>query len=117
MAASRGKQHYLFDRLGLELELEPEPWTPADCIVSWWHLGQFFAGDGTRELIHYRNTVGGGAEPAGSGGSGSLSRRRRLPRRVTRKTPDHAAVDPSALGAVGDGHLVIPALLLGGLQR
>jgi len=59
MAANRGKRHYLFDQLGLN----PEPWTPADCIVSWWHLGQFFAGDGTRELIHYRNTMGGGAEP------------------------------------------------------
>ncbi|TET37263.1 MAG: penicillin acylase family protein [Planctomycetota bacterium] len=33
----------------------PEPWTPADCIVVWWHMAQFFAGDGTRDYIHYRN--------------------------------------------------------------
>jgi hypothetical protein len=61
MAATHDKRHYLFKQLGLE----PEPWTPADCIVSWWHLGQFFAGDGTRELIHYRNTIGGNAAPPG----------------------------------------------------
>ena len=39
----RGQLHPLFDRMGLR----PEPWTPADCLASWWHLGQFFAGDGT----------------------------------------------------------------------
>src|SRR5215207_4944748 len=37
-AAHRRDMHPLFDQLGLE----PEPWTPADCIASWWHLGQFF---------------------------------------------------------------------------
>lgn len=42
---------YLFDRLGLE----PEPWTPADCIASWWHLGQFFAGDGLGDLSNLHN--------------------------------------------------------------
>jgi penicillin amidase len=35
--------------------LTPEPWTPADCLASWWHLGQFFATDGTRDLIAGRN--------------------------------------------------------------
>ncbi|MCY2954935.1 MAG: penicillin acylase family protein [Planctomycetota bacterium] len=70
MAATRDKRHYLSDELGLE----PEPWTPADCITSWWHLGQFFAGDGTRELIHYRNTVGGGPEPAGRAVRGAPGR-------------------------------------------
>jgi len=48
---------YLFDKLGLE----PEPWTPADCIASWWHMGQFFAGDGTRDLIPYHE-IRDGAE-------------------------------------------------------
>ncbi|HNQ87555.1 MAG TPA: penicillin acylase family protein [Verrucomicrobiota bacterium] len=43
--------HPLFARMGLE----PEPWTPADCLASWWHLGQFFATDGTRDLIAGRN--------------------------------------------------------------
>ena len=46
----------LFGKVGLE----PEPWTPADCILSWWHLAQFFATDGTRDLMHYRNLVQGG---------------------------------------------------------
>ena len=50
--------HPLFAKLGLR----PEPWSPADCIASWWHLGQFFATDGTRELIQYRNL---GQPPAG----------------------------------------------------
>jgi penicillin amidase len=35
--------------------LKPDAWTPADCIVSWWHVGQFFGTDGTRELIAWRN--------------------------------------------------------------
>ncbi len=39
--------HPMFARLGLE----PEPWTPADCLASWWNLAQFFGTDGTRDLI------------------------------------------------------------------
>ncbi|CAN5797996.1 penicillin acylase family protein [soil metagenome] len=49
----------LFDRLGTT----PEPWTPADCLLCWWHLSQFFATDGTRDLIAYRNSIEG--PPAG----------------------------------------------------
>lgn len=49
------KLHPLFARL----DFQPEPWTPADCIASWWHLAQFFATDGTRDLLHYRNLVSG----------------------------------------------------------
>jgi penicillin amidase len=77
------KLHPLFAKF----DLKPEPWTPADCLVSWWHLAQFFATDGTRDLMHYRNLTqgtrrdprqmaremagarggrGGGAEPADS---------------------------------------------------
>jgi len=44
--------HPLFARLGVETEA----WTPADCLLSWWHLGQFFATDGTRDLIAWRNS-------------------------------------------------------------
>jgi len=55
--AHKDKRHPLFARLGLE----PEPWTPADCLVSWWHLGQFFATDGTRDLISWRNVTGQGS--------------------------------------------------------
>ncbi len=48
-----GRLHPLFARL----HVEPEPWTPADCLLSWWHLGQFFATDGTRDLMAWRNHV------------------------------------------------------------
>lgn len=46
-----GRLHPLFEELGVT----PEPWTPADCLLSWWHLAQFFATDGTRDLIAWRN--------------------------------------------------------------
>ncbi len=46
-----GKLHPLFR----QLEVTPEPWTPADCLLSWWHVAQFFAGDGTRDLMVWRN--------------------------------------------------------------
>jgi acyl-homoserine lactone acylase PvdQ len=49
--SNRDKLHPLFERTGLE----PEPWTVADCLLSWWHLAQFFATDGTRDLMYYRN--------------------------------------------------------------
>lgn len=45
------KLHPLFQKL----DWTPEPWTPADCIASWWHLGQFFATDGLHDLMQYRN--------------------------------------------------------------
>jgi penicillin amidase len=40
---------YLFDKYSVK----PEPWTPADCIASWWRLGLFFSGDGLNELTAY----------------------------------------------------------------
>jgi penicillin G amidase len=46
-----GRLHPLFEQFGVI----PEPWTPADCLLSWWHLGQFFASDGTRDLMVWRN--------------------------------------------------------------
>jgi len=55
-ARHREDLHPLFARLGVK----PEPWTPADCLASWWHLGQFFATDGTRELIAGRNAADSG---------------------------------------------------------
>jgi penicillin amidase len=39
------REHYLFKHLGLERE----PWTPVDCVLSWWHFGQFFAKNGLRD--------------------------------------------------------------------
>lgn len=46
-----GTLHPLFKKL----EVTPERWTPADCLLSWWHLAQFFATDGTRDLMVARN--------------------------------------------------------------
>ena len=43
------EMHYLFGKLNLE----PELWTPAACIASWWRLGLFFSGDGLREAAAY----------------------------------------------------------------
>ncbi len=51
------KLSYLFKKF----EFKPEPWTPADCVVIWWHMGQFFGTDGTRDYMAYRNEVGGAA--------------------------------------------------------
>ena len=48
-----GKLHPLFQQLGVE----PETWKPADCLLSWWHLAQFFATDGTRDLMVLRNRL------------------------------------------------------------
>lgn len=62
IAANRDKLHPQFAKLGLD----PEPWTPADCVASWWHLGQFFATDGTRELLHSRNLKSGNAAGRGA---------------------------------------------------
>ncbi len=46
-----GSRKGLFETYGLD----PEPWTPASCILSWWYLGQFFATDGTRDFLAWRN--------------------------------------------------------------
>jgi len=40
---------YLFETFNLE----PEPWTPAACIASWWRIALFFSGDGLREMPAY----------------------------------------------------------------
>lgn len=89
-AKNDGKLHGLYRKVGLV----PEPWTPADCIASWWHLGQFFATDGTRDLIHWRNvtqgTPQGGRMPPGRGGRGGAGRgsRRPQPTGLERLPPD-----------------------------
>ena len=48
-----GTLHPLFKQLGVT----PEKWTPADCLLSWWHVAQFFAGDGTRDLMVWHNRL------------------------------------------------------------
>ncbi len=46
-----GTLHPLFKTLAVA----PEKWTPADCLLSWWHVAQYFAGDGTRDLLVWHN--------------------------------------------------------------
>ncbi len=100
-AYSRGVNDYMTRNAGSLPEmfaktgLKPEPWTPADCLLSWWHLAQFFATDGTRDLLAYRNLTqpaqngGGRAVPPGRGAAGrGAPRGRQLP------------VPPSGLSAV-----------------
>ena len=75
--------HPLFERLGLE----PEPWTPADCLASWWHLAQFFGTDGTRDLIAGRSQAAGQTPGRGERGQPPA---RGEPRRTT---PPNASGD------------------------
>jgi penicillin G amidase len=75
---NRGKLLYLFRKLGLE----PEPWTPADCIASWWHVSQFFSGDGLGDLAAYHSIKEPGSGNAGGRGGG--------------RQPDGSIVDDSA---------------------
>ena len=44
---NRDNLHDLFDKTGLE----PNTWTSADSIASWWHLAKWFAKDGLRDKI------------------------------------------------------------------
>jgi len=44
-AQHQADEHYLFAKVGLKREA----WTPADCILSWWHFAQFFAKNGLRD--------------------------------------------------------------------
>lgn len=43
----KGDLHPLFAEQGWTTER----WSPADCIVAWWQLARFFAGDGLRDLF------------------------------------------------------------------
>jgi len=49
---------YLFAKY----DVEPEPWTPAACIASWWRVSLFFAGDGLREMGPYYDIKAGRRE-------------------------------------------------------
>jgi penicillin amidase len=60
---AEGRLHPLFGELGVV----PEPWGPADCLLSWWHLAQFFATDGTRDLMAWRNASQRAGDAGGRG--------------------------------------------------
>lgn len=49
---------YLFDKYP-GAPGEPEPWTPAACIASWWRVSLFFSGDGLREASAYYDITEG----------------------------------------------------------
>ena len=88
----RDRLHPLFAQTGIQ----PEPWTPADCLASWWHLGQFFATDGTRDLIAGRNEAAGqrpgrfARGPSPGRGGGRTVERPALPADQKPMPPDDA---------------------------
>ncbi len=104
--------HPAFAKVGLR----PETWTPADCIVSWWHVAQFFATDGTRDLMRYRNLTQGrpqgrpgmtppvGLEQVPRDGSSAVVGREDVSDAWLKRTRDflrehgHAVEDPDAVG-------------------
>jgi penicillin amidase len=59
VSGHRERLVYLFRTTGMT----PEPWTPADSIACWWHLAQFFAGDGLGDLRAAQPPVRAGARP------------------------------------------------------
>jgi penicillin G amidase len=85
--------HPLFAQTGLK----PEPWTPADCLASWWQLGQFFATDGTRDLLAARQGMSGAPAAGARGVEGVGGRGERgdlplvRPSGVEEMPPDDAA--------------------------
>ncbi len=85
---NKDKLHEVYEKVGLD----PEPWTPADCLVSWWHLAQFFATDGTRDLMHWRNLTQGGPNV-----------RRPQPARGGARAPGRGGRGAPARGAPGRG--------------
>jgi len=79
--------HPFFARFGVR----HEGWTPADCVACWWHMGQFFATDGTRDLIARRNRLsgrGGGRGAARARGRGPAAQ---PPEGLEPLPPDDAA--------------------------
>ncbi len=55
----RDELHPLFEELGLE----PEPWTAAACLLSFWHLGQYFATEGLHDSLVYRRLMNPDDDP------------------------------------------------------
>jgi len=53
------KLSHMFKKIGLE----PEPWTPADCLLSWWRMGLFFTKSGLRDTRQYHTIKGGKWSP------------------------------------------------------
>lgn len=45
-AENAADEHPLFEKTGLARE----PWNPAACLLSWWHLAQFFSKDGLNDF-------------------------------------------------------------------
>ena len=84
---NRDRLVYLFDSLGLQ----PEPWTPADCIASWWHMAQFFAGDGLNDLANLHRFSAPASGP-GRGGRGDRGDRGAPAPNAARIVDDAAAV-------------------------
>jgi penicillin amidase len=48
-AENTSHEHPLFAKF----ELKREPWTPQACILSWWHMAQFFAKNGLNDATSF----------------------------------------------------------------
>ncbi len=81
---------YLFEKY----EIEPESWTPADCIVSWWHLGKFFAKEGLHDTMVYHRMKDEGKSPDTREDRSTRGRGR--VRRGGRDMRDHRVYDDAA---------------------
>lgn len=66
-------------------DLALEPWTPADCIATWWHMGYFFSGEGLHDTLRFHQ-LKDETTPAGRGQT------RPLPQDFTPPVDDAAAV-------------------------
>lgn len=74
-------------------DLNPEPWTPADCIATWWHLGKFFAAEDLNEgMIYHRLKDGESPRQEARGERGDRALIERAARAQKAAPDDTAAV-------------------------
>lgn len=116
-----GTLHPLFKKL----DVTPELWTPADCLLSWWHLAQFFATDGTRDLMVSRNRTNphpGQPQPPKPGemwtdDSTAVVQRNDVSDAWLRKVERfHSKLFPGSSGGEGDGPKFSHAWVVGGTR-
>jgi len=82
------KLSHMFKKIGLE----PERWTPADCLLSWWHLGLFFTKSGLRDTRQYHSVKDGKWSPSKTvvDDSAAVVRRTDVSEEWVRKTQEFA---------------------------
>ncbi|NQV31886.1 MAG: penicillin acylase family protein [Phycisphaeraceae bacterium] len=99
-ADNPGREHPLFAKLGLERE----PWTPEACILSWWHMAQFFAKNGLNDSPSFElpNRNRPGAPQVGPDDDAAVVRREDVSeawiQRVTEFVQSHGLLPKSSPG-------------------